>query len=124
MPLTALAALGVGACGDDDFKNDPRPPAPVELSAQIADRGVTVSPDNVGAGIATITISNQTRDPAKLVFQGPSDQSSAEIVPNGTGSLKLTLEEGDYTVSDGNGHESKLTIGPERPSSQNQLLLP
>lgn len=125
MPLAVLAALGISACGEDDFKNDPRPSAPIELSAQIADDGVTVSPSEAGAGIANITISNQTGDPARLVLEGPTDQSSAEIVPNGTGAVKLTLKEGDYAVSDGNGgRNSKLTVGPERASSQNELLLP
>ena len=125
MPLAALAALGVSACGEEDFENDPRPPSPIELSARIGDRGVTVSPGQADAGLANITISNQTPDPARLMLEGPTDQESAEIVPNATGALKLNLEEGDYTVSTGDGGKtSKLTVGPERASSQNQLLLP
>jgi hypothetical protein len=125
VPLAALAALGIAACGEEDFKNDPRPPAPIALSARIGERGVSVSPARAGAGLANITISNQTPDPARLVLEGPTDQESPEVVPNGTGALKLNLEEGDYTVSTGDGGKaSKLTVGPERPSSQNQLLLP
>jgi hypothetical protein len=127
VPLAAgAAALAISACGEKDFQNNPRPPAPIELSALIADSGVKVSPANdVGAGPATITISNQTADPARLVFEGPTDDSSTQIIAGGTGSMKVELEEGDYTVSTGDGGATKqLSVGPERPSSQNDLLLP
>jgi hypothetical protein len=122
---TVAAALSLAACGSSDFKNNPRPAAPIELGARIGSDGVTIGPQKVGAGPATITISNQTSDPARLVLEGPSDDSSTEIVPQGTGSLQTTLKEGGYTVSDGNsGRQTKLVVGSERASSQNDLLLP
>jgi hypothetical protein len=127
VPLAAgIAALAIGACGEDDFKNNPRPPAPIELSALINNGGVRVSPTkDVGAGPATITISNQTDEPARLVFEGPTDDSSNPIIAGGTGSMKLDLAEGEYTVSTGEGLAGQqLNVGPERPSSQNELLLP
>ena len=122
----ALSAMALAACGDDeDFENNPRPPAPISLSARIADNSVSVGPESVGAGLANITISNQTADPAVLVLQGPTDESSDEIVAGGTGSLKVALEEGDYQVSNSEGTGvAQLTVGPERESSQNDLLLP
>ena len=129
-PVAAcLAAVVLGACGSEDFKNNPRPPAPIALSARISDQEVSVSPNTakaVGAGLATITISNQTDDPTKLLLEGPTDQSSTEVVAQGTADMKLNLEQGDYTVSaeDSNARETKLKVGPERPSSQNDLLLP
>jgi hypothetical protein len=120
-----LSAAGLAACGDEDFENNPRPPAPIELSARIGDDAVTVSPSGVGAGLATITISNQTRDAAGLVLEGPTDEASDEILAGGTGSLKLVLEEGDYEVTDDDGaRATELIVGPERPSSQNDLGLP
>jgi hypothetical protein len=123
-----LAALSIAACGEEDFKNEPRPPAPIALGARIGDDGVAVSPNSkkeVGAGEATITISNQTNEPARLVLEGPNDAASAEIVPHGTGALTLELEEGDYTVTNGGeGRETRLAVGPRRKSSQNVLLLP
>jgi len=121
----ALAAAGFAACGEEDFENNPRPPAPIELSARIGTDAITVSPSNAGAGLATITISNQTPDPARLVLEGPTDEASDEILGGGTGAMKIALEEGDYLVTDGEeSRESELVIGPERASSQNDLLLP
>jgi hypothetical protein len=126
VPLAAFAvALALAACGQDDFANNPRPSAPIELSARIGSDGVTVSPGAAGAGLATITISNQTADPARLVLEGPTDEASDQILAGGTGSIKVALEEGDYAVSDGQSpRQTKLVIGPERASSQNDLLLP
>ena len=129
-PLAVLtAAFALGACGEDDFENEPRPPAPIELTARIADDVINVSPSTasqVGAGLATITISNQSQDPATLILEGPTDEESGEIVAGGTGQMKIPLEEGDYTVStlEGSQRETKLEVGPERETSQNDLLLP
>jgi hypothetical protein len=128
VPLAAgIAALAIAGCGEDDFKNNPRPPAPIELGALINNGGVRVSPTkDLGAGPATITISNQTDQPARVVFEGPTNDSSDPIIAGGTGSMKLDLAEGEYTVStgEGGGRAQQLDVGPERPSSQNDLLLP
>ena len=40
-----VAAVLVAGCGAEEFPNDPRPPAPVELSAKIDDRKVVVVPE-------------------------------------------------------------------------------
>jgi hypothetical protein len=124
-----VAAFSLAACGEDDFANDPRPASPIELTARIAEDAVNVSPnraDQVGAGLATITISNQSPDPAVLVFEGPTDDQSDEIVAGGTGQMRVNLEEGEYTVSakDSTARESKVEVGPDRDTSQNDLLLP
>jgi hypothetical protein len=127
VPLTAGAvALAISACGEEDFKNNPRPPSPIELSALISDNAVRVSPLNdVGAGPVTVTISNQTDDPARLVFDGPTDESSNPVVAGGTGSMKFNLAEGEYKISTGDeGPTEQFSVGPERESSQNELLLP
>ena len=60
------------------------------------------------------------------MLEGPTDRREPEIVAQGTGDLKLNLEQGDYVVSaeDSNAREDELAVGPERASSQNDLLLP
>ncbi len=127
--LALVAAFALGACGEDDFENEARPPAPIELTARIGDDDVSVSPRTareVGAGLATITISNQSQDVAVLVLDGPTDEQSDEIVAGGTGNMKIALQEGDYTVSaqDSDARDAQLEVGPDRPTSQNDLLLP
>src|SRR3954451_5072990 len=122
--VVALSALGLAACGEEDFKSNPRPPAPISLTARIRDSGVSLGPQDVGAGLANITISNQTADPATLLFEGPTDESSGEIVAGGTGTMKVVLEEGEYQVSKDGSGTAKLTVGAERESPQNDRLLP
>lgn len=127
----ALALAGVAAtfaaCGEDDFENEPRPPAPIEVTAAIDDEQVNVSPGEFGAGLVNITISNQTDEPTRLILEGPTDEESGEIVPGGTGSIKAALEEGAYEASAGADlaiRPQTVKVGPERESSQNDLLLP
>ena len=124
--LAALcSAAPLAACGEEDFENSPRPPSPIRALSSIGDDGVTVSPRDVGAGLATITISNQTPRAERLVLEGPTDEASDEIIAGGTGSLKIALEQGDYEVTDGGGARiTELVVGPERESSQNELGLP
>lgn len=125
-----VAASAISACGEDDFENEPRPAAAIQLTARIGDDDVQVSPstaNDVGAGLVSIVISNQSQDPASLLLEGPTDEQSDEIPPGGTGDMKIELEEGDYTASageDSSARESALQVGPERESSQNELLLP
>lgn len=132
LALGAIAAVASG-CGSEDFPNEPRPPAPIELTAKIDNSKVLVSPtkdpngDPISAGLATITVANLSdKDGVQLVLSGPTDFASDPIVAGGAADLKLTLEEGNYEVSaEGvsvNG--SMLKVGPTRASSQNTLLLP
>ncbi len=134
--LTAtLAAVGIVAftagCGAEEFENNPRPPAPIELTARINDNRVIVSPtkingEPVGAGLANITISNQTLDEVQLDFTGPADRQTDPIVPKGVLEFKINLDEGDYLVSANQPgvDDFEFEVGPERPSSENELLLP
>jgi hypothetical protein len=126
--LLAAAPLLLGACGEDDFPNESRPPSPVELTAAIDDRSVSISPSTVGAGIVIVTISNQTDEPTRLTLEGPGEPvTSSEIPPGATGSIKTTLEEGDYEAAAGAEIGIKpadLEVGPERETSQNDLLQP
>lgn len=132
LPLVAAiaAAVTVAGCGEDDFPNDPRPPAPVELTVSITDKRVSVSPNEVGGGLVNITISNLSADPATLTLTDPGGKeivSSGEIVAGGTGAIKTDLAEGDYEVGAGADPAVKpdaITVGPERPSSSNELLQP
>jgi hypothetical protein len=121
-----VTALVVAGCGRDDFKNDPRPPIPAEVSVKIAKDGVAVSPKEFGAGLVNFTIANLTTDSGTLAIHGPVDASSTEIPPAGTGTIKVDMKTGSYeaSVSGIAVRPFSFTVGTERPSGQNDLLLP
>lgn len=125
--LTALALAGAG-CGAEDHPNTPRPPKPIEVSANVDNRHVTVSPDRFGAGTVVFTIANQGDSEATLTIDGPVEETSGAILPGTTnGALKVAMEAGDYVVSAGSqstAAPAELRVGPERPSSQDELDLP
>jgi hypothetical protein len=117
----------LSACGEDDFPNEPRPPSPIELTAAIDEKSVSVSPEAIGAGLVNLTISNQTDEPTRLTLEGPTSETSGEIPPGATGAIKAALEEGDYEAAAGAEVDIKpatLAVGPTRPTSQNELLQP
>jgi hypothetical protein len=121
-----VVALFAAGCGSTDFANKPRPPVRIELTASIGPRAVKVSPVKVGAGPANFTIANLSSNPATLRLSGPTQAATQTLAPQSPTNLSLDLKTGDYTVSaPGSGFRSaKLTVGHERPSSQNKLLLP
>jgi hypothetical protein len=121
-----VTALAVAGCGRDDFKNDARPPIPAEVSVKIAKDGVAVSPKEFGAGLVNFTIANLTTEPGTLAIHGPVDAGSSEIPPAGTDTIKVDMETGSYeaSVSGLAVRPFSFTVGAERPSGQNDLLLP
>ena len=124
--LPLLAALVATGCGRDDFKNDPRPPVPAEVAVKIANSGVGVSPREFGAGLVNFTIANLTERPGTLAISGPVDADSNEIPPGAAETLKVQMKTGTYeaSVSGIAVRPFSFTVGPERPSAQNDLLLP
>ena len=126
MPATVLVALVVVGCGRNDFNNDPRPPVPLEVSVKIASDGVVVSPKEFGAGLANITVANLTNKSGSLAIHGPVSADSAAIAPGDADTVKVDMKSGSYEASvDGIAVAPfKFTVGPERPSGQNDLLLP
>ena len=123
----ALAAVGVAGCGSDDHPNEPRPPAPIEVTARVDDERVDVQPSKFGAGLVVMTISNQSGDPVAIGVEGPTGGRGPTIAPGQPGNFKFNFQEGEYVVSAGEESQARdalLEVGPERASSQNDLLLP
>ena len=129
----AIAVLSAAAgCGDEDFANNPRPPAPVGLTGVIQDDKVTVSPAKVGAGQVTITISNQTPGPKSITLEGGgTTETVGPVGPLDTAEITRTLQPGSYEVRAGSERAVRkaiapaiLDIGQERQNSSGDLLLP
>lgn len=131
----ALALLSVAGCGGgDDYVNDPRPPAPINVTAAITDSRVSVSPQRFGAGPIVLIISNQSSTAQKVIFQtdelGGSQPGrkfdTTPINPRGTATLKVDVREGDWKLStdDGAIRAAAVSVGRERKSAQGDLLQP
>jgi hypothetical protein len=131
--LVALTAV-IGGCGSDaDYANDPRPPAPINITAAITKDKVTISPRRIGAGPVVIIVANETPKAHRLTVETDtlaSDspglrQQTSPINPQGTATLKLDMTRGSYKVDvDGGIPGARLKVGKDRPSSQDQLLQP
>jgi hypothetical protein len=131
--LAAGCALaGCGGSGED-YANKPRPATPINITAAISDKEISLSPKEFGAGPVVIIVSNQTSGDQTVTLQteelggsGPGmKQSSDPIAPRGTGTLKADVREGSYALSTSDGPKAAtLEVGPERKSAQNELLAP
>jgi hypothetical protein len=124
----ALAAVAIGCGGDDEARSEARPPVPINISVSLNEDGVTASPDSFGAGPITLLIANQSGASQTLTIDGPRlRRSVGPINPQDTATVRLLVEPGEFTVSAAESaglREAQLRVGPERPSAQNQLLLP
>ena len=134
VPL-GIAAAAIAGCGtSSDYKNDPRPPSPIVLTASIDDQRVSVSPRSFGAGPISLIVTNQTDTAQRVTLEsaekagsGPGlRQETAPISPRDTATLKADVKPGRYTVHvRGDAIQAaRLRVGPERPSAQNDLLQP
>ena len=128
-----LSALVLAGCGDDDnFKNEPRPPIPVQLSGVITETEVSVEPRSIGAGPIVLIIDNQTDQAHTVTLDGPSGtEEVGPINPRDAGRIQHDLAQGTYEIRAGSDEATeteiepaKLAVGPKRPSSSNDVLLP
>jgi hypothetical protein len=128
-----LGALVISGCGDDDdFENKPRPPVPVQLSGVITEKDVSVEPRSIGAGPIVLIVDNQTDEPHTVTLDGPSGtEEVGPINPRDAGRIQHNLEQGSYEIragsdaaTEGEIEPAKLAVGPPRPSSSNDVLLP
>jgi len=135
LPALCAAGVALAGCGEDDFENEARPPVPKQLTGVITKEKVTVSPSELGAGPVVITVSNQTEASHTVTLEsadgGTTREQVGPINPLDTATLQRTLEPGEYTVRAGSEaavpreiEPATLTIGPERKSGSDELLLP
>jgi hypothetical protein len=130
----ALVAVGCGG-GNSDYKNQPRPPAPIVITASISDKSVSVSPQRFGAGPINVIVTNQTSASQTVTLESDTGatsstpgikQSTAPISPQDTATLKLDVKPGRYSmhVDGGAIRAAELKVGRKRSSAQNDLLQP
>jgi hypothetical protein len=131
--LLALATAA-GCGGGGDYANDPRPPAPINVTAAITNQRVSVSPQRFGAGPIVLVISNQSSTAQEVTFEtdelGGSEPgrtfSTTPINPRGTATLKVDVRQGDWKLGtkDGGIRAAAVSVGKQRKSAQDDLLQP
>jgi len=133
MIAPAVCVLLVACGGSDDYANKPRPASPINITAAISTKKVSISPKTFGAGQIVIIISNQTDQSQTLTVQTQElggakpgiKQTSNPLDPQGTGSMKVDVRKGTYEISaKGNVAPATVQVGDKRPSAQDQLLEP
>jgi hypothetical protein len=134
--LTGALAAGVLGCGNEKHENRLRPPAPVLLGASITPERISISPRAVGAGPITLVFTNLTGASQQVTFESAGApgstnspgirQQTGPINPNDTAQLQAKVQPGLYRVRVRGDAvaPATLAIGRERPSSQNDLMLP
>lgn len=129
--LAVVVAGSTAGCGSTaNYANDPRPPAPIAVSASVDAGRINVSPARVGAGPIRLLVANLGKKSLEVVVD-PVDADGAGarsglINPQSTASLQLTVNQGTYKLKSAQGSvaPATLSVGKPRKSAQNQLLLP
>lgn len=138
--VIGAAAAAVAGCGSssDSRTSELRPPAPRLVSAAVTDEKILVSPSEIGGGPVTLAVTNQSQARRRVTFASNTpagtagapdagDGQSASLGPGVSAMLKANLEAGSswsVSVDDESVAPVILSVGPERPSSQNDLMLP
>jgi hypothetical protein len=126
----ALLVTFASGCGSTKtFRNDPRPAAPIVVTAAITPAGVTVSPSHFGAGLVQFVVANLTSASQQLTVQSTAksfQQQTGPINPQDTAELKADLGQGVYLISTSTPglKAATLAVGKPRPTSNDQLLQP
>jgi hypothetical protein len=125
--LAVLALVALAGCGRNDFKNDPRPAVPLEVTVEITNENVQVSPPTFGAGLVNFTIANNSSDDATFEVTGPTDGTSNPMPANGNALMKIDMKTGTYQAAvyrKDTIKPARIEVGGDRPSGQNDVLLP
>jgi hypothetical protein len=137
IPVSAALLAGCGD-GGGQRTSELRPPAPALISAAVTDDGIILSPSRIGGGPVTLAVTNESEIRRRVTFASNSPAGtagqedagagqSASLAPGVNALLRANLEPGSswsVTVDDETIDPQVLYVGPERPSSQNDLMLP
>lgn len=123
LAATLLAVAVLAGCGGDGYANKPKPPITMTISALVGEDQIAFSPTKFGAGPVRFIITNQTGADQKVTISTDRDEQSLTIAPHQTAEREMVLSPGylsldaDKTTAD----PVEVTVGPERPSAQQQL---
>lgn len=122
-----FAALTVAGCaGNESYPNNPPPPQTLTVGVFIGEDEIAYSPKEFGAGPTRFIITNQTGTDQDVLISTEQFDRETKIGQGQTANFKQTVESGELNISTSNSAAEDVTIdvGPERPSSKNELNIP
>jgi hypothetical protein len=134
-----LASVGatvllVGCGSSESHKNKLKPAEPINVTANVSEKRISVSPNAFGGGPIVLIITNQTSRKQDVTLESATtsgkpgiQQSTGPIVPEGgTAQLQVNVTKGNYRLStnDDRVEPATIAVGSSRGSSQNELLQP
>ena len=135
--VLCAAGLALAACGEDDFENEPRPPVPVQLTGVITDaEGHGLAQRRSAPGPVVITVSNQDEAAHTVTLEsadggGPSASRSARSTRSTrrrcsarSPRAATRSRAGSEAAVEREIKPATLTIGKDRKSGSDELLLP
>jgi hypothetical protein len=148
----AAAALALAGCGAQERTTEARPQPPTRVSVTVSEDAVTVQPRRIAFGPeptqqipqnqhaaqppvrskapldVVLVAANLTQADSRLRVRGSGKSSASQpLVPSGNVTLQTSLPTGVYEISAAGvpgAKPAKLSVGPYRSSSKNDLLLP
>ncbi|MGH2906526.1 MAG: hypothetical protein ACRDKI_07120 [Solirubrobacterales bacterium] len=125
--LAVAASLALSACaGNESYPNDPKPPAVLTVTTVVGEDEISASPNPFGAGPTRFIITNQTG--TKQIITISTDQFDRKVLVDKqqTVNFKQTVQPGFLSIDTSNSAADALeiTVGPKRPSAQQDLDQP
>jgi hypothetical protein len=149
--LGAVALFGAG-CGAQERTTEARPQPPTRVSVTVSEEAVEVQPRRIAFGPeptqqipqnqharqppvhsrapldVVLVAANLTQADSHLQVRGAGKSATSQpLVPSGNVTLQTSLPTGVYRISASGvpgAKPAKLTVGPYRSSSENDVLLP
>lgn len=132
--LALVAAAPLAGCGDkrERRSNLDRPALPIVVGAIVTKDTIRVSPDSIGAGEIDLVVTNRSTKARSITLEsidgGGTSAVALETTPISAGEnsrAQANLEPGTYELRAGDDIEpAVIRVGPDRPSSQDELLTP
>jgi hypothetical protein len=123
-----LTLLLAGCGSQKNYANNPRPPAPIAITAAVFPGRVSVSPTRIGAGPITLTIANLSPKSLEVTLDSiggtEAASKSGPINPQGTAVISVDMKPGAYTLKSSAAGSTRIQVGHERKSAQDEVLLP
>jgi len=130
----AVGATAAGCGSSSNYANEPRPPAPINVTVAISDQRISVSPRTFGAGPIILIIANQSGSSRKVTLETDDvggegagiRQTTSPVNPRGTAELKVDVTKGTYelSVDADQVRPATVKVREKRESAQNDLLQP